>query len=235
MVEVRHESWNNPETISYFTERNVAFCNIDQPLIGRSLEATEHVTSPVGYVRLHGRNYDQWFEAEKGADRYNYLYSEAELAGWKEKIERIAQKAEVTYVVANNHFEAKAGVNALQLKHMLSGEASEGDGDAVEAISRAEEPLLIHCREMTTRCLCYRCHLEGLRPLRRRTPSSTTSLIWIFPALPISGQKSCQGVQTTYFSPNRSFGRQNKFYFLAGLPMSNLLCLKYRQLKGRGV
>jgi uncharacterized protein YecE (DUF72 family) len=122
VVEVRHESWNNPETISYFTERNVAFCNIDQPLIGRSLKATEHVTSPVGYVRLHGRNYDQWFEAEKGSDRYNYLYSEAELAGWKEKIVRIAHKAEVTYVIANNHFEAKAGVNALQLKHMLSGQ-----------------------------------------------------------------------------------------------------------------
>jgi uncharacterized protein YecE (DUF72 family) len=122
VVEVRHESWNNSETLSYFTERNVAFCNIDQPLIGRSLEATEHVTSPVGYVRLHGRNYDQWFEAEKGADRYNYLYSEAELSGWKEKIERIAHKAEVTYVVANNHFEGKAGVNALQLKHMLSGQ-----------------------------------------------------------------------------------------------------------------
>ncbi len=121
VVEVRHESWNNPETLSYFTERNVAFCNIDQPLIGRSLEATEHVTSPVGYVRLHGRNYDQWFEAEKGADRYNYLYSEAELTGWKEKIERIAHKAEVTYVVGNNHFEAKAGVNALQLKYMLGG------------------------------------------------------------------------------------------------------------------
>jgi uncharacterized protein YecE (DUF72 family) len=122
VVEVRHDSWEHPETLAYFTERNVAFCNIDQPLIGRSLDATEYVTSQVGYVRLHGRNYDQWFEAESGADRYNYLYSETELAGWKEKIERIAGKAEVTYVVANNHFEAKAGVNALQLKHMLSGQ-----------------------------------------------------------------------------------------------------------------
>ena len=43
------------------------------------------------------------------------------MAGWKGKIERIAHKTEVTYVVANNHFEAKAGVNALQMKHMLSG------------------------------------------------------------------------------------------------------------------
>jgi uncharacterized protein YecE (DUF72 family) len=121
VVEVRHSSWDNPETISYFAQRNVAFCNIDQPRIGRSLEATEHVTSPVGYVRLHGRNYDQWFEAEKGSDRYNYLYSETELGGWKDKIQRIAEKADVTYVVANNHFEAKGAVNALQLKNMLTG------------------------------------------------------------------------------------------------------------------
>jgi uncharacterized protein YecE (DUF72 family) len=137
VVEVRHDTWNRPETLSYFMEKNVAFCNIDQPLIGRSLEATEHVTSPVGYVRLHGRNYDQWFEAERGEDRYNYLYSEAELAGWKEKIERIAHKAEVTYVVANNHFESKAGVNALQLKHMLSGQRV-----------KATETLLTHYPEL---------------------------------------------------------------------------------------
>jgi uncharacterized protein YecE (DUF72 family) len=122
VVEIRHSSWDNPETLSYFVRMQVAFCNIDQPLIGRSLEPTEHVTSPVGYVRLHGRNYDQWFEAEKSADRYNYFYKEQELEEWKDKITHIAQKAEVVYVVANNHFQAKAAVNALQLKHMLSGQ-----------------------------------------------------------------------------------------------------------------
>jgi len=137
VVEVRHSSWDNPETISYFAQKDVAFCNIDQPLIGRSLEPTEHVTSAVGYVRLHGRNYDQWFESDKRDDRYNYLYSEAELAGWKGKIERIANKAEVTYVVANNHFQAKAGVNALQLKHMLTGQRV-----------KAPEPLLQHYPEL---------------------------------------------------------------------------------------
>jgi uncharacterized protein YecE (DUF72 family) len=121
VVEVRHSTWNNPETIAYFEERNVSFCNIDQPQLGRSLGPTTHVTSSVGYVRLHGRNYDQWFEAEKSADRYNYLYKPDELAGWKERVDSIAEKAKITFVVANNHFEAKAGVNALQLKHMLTG------------------------------------------------------------------------------------------------------------------
>jgi uncharacterized protein YecE (DUF72 family) len=133
VVEVRHSTWNNPETITYFAERNVSFCNIDQPLLGRSLEPTTHVTAAVGYVRLHGRNYDQWFEAESCADRYNYLYKQSELVGWKERVDNIAQEAKTTFVIANNHFEAKAGVNALQLKHMLTGNRVTGP-----------EPLLEH-------------------------------------------------------------------------------------------
>ncbi len=56
VVEVRNESWNQPETLAQFLRHNVGFCNIDQPLLGRSLAPTEHVTSNLGYVRLHGRN-----------------------------------------------------------------------------------------------------------------------------------------------------------------------------------
>ena len=121
VVEVRHSSWDNPETIAEFMRQNVGFCNIDQPVLGRSLEPTQHVTSGVGYVRLHGRNYDQWFDSDNRNDRYNYLYKPAELEKWKEKVEIIAQKAETTYVIANNHFQAKAAVNAVELKHLLGG------------------------------------------------------------------------------------------------------------------
>jgi len=144
VVEVRHSSWDNPETIFSFAQKNVSFCNIDQPQIGRSLEPTEHVTADVAYVRLHGRNYDQWFEAERGADRYNYLYSEAEIAGWKERVERIAVKAAVTYVVANNHFEAKGAVNSLQLKNMLTGKrqkATEALLKHYPALKKIADPL----------------------------------------------------------------------------------------------
>ncbi len=120
-VEVRHSGWNNEGTLRYFAQKGVAFCNIDQPVIGRSLAPTEHVTAPMAYVRLHGRRYDQWFEAEHSHDRYDYLYTEAELAGWKERIEHVAEKSEKVFVVANNHFEGKAPANALELKSMISG------------------------------------------------------------------------------------------------------------------
>jgi uncharacterized protein YecE (DUF72 family) len=121
VVEVRHSSWNDAATLASFTQENVGFCNIDQPVIGRSLAPTEHVTGTVGYIRLHGRNYEQWFDSDNRNDRYNYLYSPQELTGWKEKIERVAKLAQTTYVITNNHFESKAGVNALELKAMISG------------------------------------------------------------------------------------------------------------------
>ena len=79
------------------------------------------MTAPFGYVRLHGRNYDQWFDSDSRNDRYNYLYTDPELHGWKTRIDTISAKAEKTFVIANNHFEGKAPVNALQLKHMLTG------------------------------------------------------------------------------------------------------------------
>ncbi|MDP9263375.1 MAG: DUF72 domain-containing protein [Acidobacteriota bacterium] len=122
VVEVRHASWNNEGILRYFVEKGVAFCNIDQPLLGRSLAPTVHATSKIGYVRLHGRNYDQWFDSDSRNDRYNYLYTEKELAGWQKRIEDVASKTEVTFVITNNHFEGQAAVNALQLKHALTGQ-----------------------------------------------------------------------------------------------------------------
>jgi uncharacterized protein YecE (DUF72 family) len=121
VIEVRHSSWNNDGTLRYFGQKGVAFCNIDQPLLGKAIGPTEYVTTPFAYVRLHGRNYEQWFDSDSRNDRYNYLYTMPEIKKWTGHVQNIAKKAEVTYVVTNNHFEGKAAVNGLQLKHELTG------------------------------------------------------------------------------------------------------------------
>jgi len=139
VVEVRHSSWDNEETLAYFVQRNVAFCNIDQPLLGRSLGATQHVTSGIGYVRLHGRNYEQWFDCDNRNDRYNYLYSLKELEGWKNRALNIARKSQVTFVVANNHFQGKAVVNALELKHLVSGKPVKAPESLIERYPELEQ------------------------------------------------------------------------------------------------
>ena len=132
VVEVRHDSWDNEETLASFAREDVAFCNIDQPVIGKSIAPTEHVTSKLGYVRLHGRNYKEWFNSDDRNDRYNYLYTSDELGGWKNKIESIAEKAQTTYVITNNHYEARAGANALELKSMLSGKRVKAPPELLE-------------------------------------------------------------------------------------------------------
>ena len=106
-------------------EFNAGFCNIDQPVIGRSLEPSEEVTSPISYVRLHGRRYDTWFNddpAVPGYERYNYLYRQEELEPWASRIRKVAERARDVFVVTNNHYQGKAVVNALQLISLLKGE-----------------------------------------------------------------------------------------------------------------
>jgi len=121
VVEVRHATWDDPDILAQFAAQGVGFCNIDQPRLGRAVRATEHATSPVAYVRLHGRNYKEWFQSDKRDDRYNYLYTPQQLEPWKEKIQRLAEKAQKTFAVTNNHYRGKAAANAIELKKMISG------------------------------------------------------------------------------------------------------------------
>jgi len=124
VVELRHASWQTEETLALLRERNAGFCNIDQPIIGRSLEPSASSTSSVGYVRLHGRRYDTWFSDNAAApahERYNYLYSEEELDPWVARIRTVNQHTRNTFVVTNNHYQGKAVVNALQLISILKG------------------------------------------------------------------------------------------------------------------
>src|SRR4026208_67072 len=68
VVEVRHTSWNNEEVYEWLEERGVGICNIDQPVLARSIRPAALTTSPVGYVRLHGRNYQNWFRDKAPRD-----------------------------------------------------------------------------------------------------------------------------------------------------------------------
>ena len=119
VLEIRHASWNQPEVLGWLQGLQVGLCNIDQPLLGRALRPSAHATSVIGYIRLHGRNYKQWFAETNVRDRYDYLYSTEELAKWKDRALEVAGKAETTYVVANNHNLGKAAVNALELISMI--------------------------------------------------------------------------------------------------------------------
>jgi len=122
-LEVRHASWNREEFYGWLAEKNVGFVNLDQPLLGRAIRPSAKATAAVGYVRLHGRNYEEWFNEEAGRDeRYNYLYPLAELKPWAGKIQALSKECREVYVVANNHYKGQALFNVLQLKELVTGQ-----------------------------------------------------------------------------------------------------------------
>lgn len=124
VVEVRHASWLAPEFLGALEEEGVGFVNIDQPLYHDSIGPTAHATSHVGYVRVHGRNYKDWFRDKAPVEqRYNYLYRPDELEPWAERAKEIAADPATreVYVVTNNHYKGKAVANALMLKSMVTG------------------------------------------------------------------------------------------------------------------
>lgn len=143
IVEVRHGSWNTPEIYEALEERQVGFCNIDQPLFGRSIKPSAQTTSRIGYVRLHGRNYENWFAENKSpADRYDYLYSPEEMAPWIDNIKNVARHTRETYVITNNHFRGKGIVNALEIKSALEGAKVPGPASLATEYPRLKEAVI---------------------------------------------------------------------------------------------
>ena len=93
-------------------------------------------TSRVGYVRFHGRNAATWWQHEKPADRYSYLYSAEELAEWLPRIEHVADSTDETFVFFNNHANGQATVNARQMAHMLQVAKSAPEGPTLGGLEK---------------------------------------------------------------------------------------------------
>ena len=168
-VEVRHGRWAHPEELALLKHLGVSFANLDQPVIGQSLPPTAYATGTLGYVRFHGRNYEHWFgehesaapearrighdtsdapparsgpTASSTAQRYDYLYTAAELAPWVERIRALGATDGVTdvYVITNNHYEGKGPANALMIRAMLEGRRIKAPPVLFETYRTALEP-----------------------------------------------------------------------------------------------
>ena len=131
-VELRHRSWSDDEaaTRALLTSRRAAWTLIDEPKfrssVRQALDAALIPETPIAYVRLHGRNAADWWEHEHRDDRYNYLYSPAELTPFADAAREAAKREQRVLMYLNNHFSAKAVANAAVLKHDL-GQLVPGD------------------------------------------------------------------------------------------------------------
>lgn len=122
VIEVRHSSWNDKNFLSYLNDVGAAYANIDQPTIAQSIGLTNYAFKGLSYLRLHGRNYENWFAKDANvASRYDYLYSEGEFNSIQATIEHLIENSPKTFIIFNNHFRGQAAANALQVMFLIGG------------------------------------------------------------------------------------------------------------------
>lgn len=128
VVELRHRSWSDaPEdTTMLLHEHRAALVHIDEPKFESSIrQDLSGGDSEIFYVRFHGRNAKEWWDHAESEDRYNYFYSEEELAPIAGKAGKARDLKKKVYLLMNNHFSAQSVANATTLKKML-GEPIKG-------------------------------------------------------------------------------------------------------------
>lgn len=126
-AEMRHATWMTEEALGTFIDYQVAFSNIDQPPHMRAIPPTALITSPLGYVRLHGRASAGWFDEHPGNPAY--LYTPRELADWRWRIEAIRPHASSLIVITTNDVGGASVVNALELSRLLGSDRQEAPPD----------------------------------------------------------------------------------------------------------
>jgi uncharacterized protein YecE (DUF72 family) len=121
-VELRHRSWSDDfsSTLALLNSHNAALTQIDEPKFKVSIRQNQLPNiSGFYYMRLHGRNAQQWWKHDKSEDRYNYLYSDNELKPFADTADAARRLVKKFYLYFNNHFASKAVANAVMIKKKL--------------------------------------------------------------------------------------------------------------------
>ena len=98
------------DVLSWLEEHGMA-SSVDAPKIERrTCRPPSRLTSPVAYVRIHGRNARTWnVRGRSAAERFDHLYSEDELHELVEPLKELAAGAKNAYAFFNNNNRSPSG------------------------------------------------------------------------------------------------------------------------------
>ncbi|MBI5375451.1 MAG: DUF72 domain-containing protein [Candidatus Schekmanbacteria bacterium] len=122
VVEFRNRVWISENTFSFLKEKNIGYVCVDEPQLKGLMPPVGVSTSDVAYVRFHGRNSEKWWDHKEAFERYDYSYTDAELAGWVPKIKALDEKSKSTLVYMNNHYRGNAVKNAKRLREIMESD-----------------------------------------------------------------------------------------------------------------
>jgi uncharacterized protein YecE (DUF72 family) len=114
-VEFRNAEWSRESVCQEARKRGLSLVAVDAPnlpgLPGRAFP----ITAESGYLRFHGRNSENWWTGDN-ASRYDYAYSDVELAEWKDAILKGEEKTRLLLVAFNNHHKGNAIQDAKRFR-----------------------------------------------------------------------------------------------------------------------
>lgn len=116
-AEFRHASWDRPAVHEFLRRTGTGYCAVDEPRLDGLMPGTCVATTPLGYVRFHGRNAATWWGG--GHERYDWNYAEEELGEWLDRIRDLAARTDRTYVFFNNCYMGRAVRGARLLRRLL--------------------------------------------------------------------------------------------------------------------
>jgi uncharacterized protein YecE (DUF72 family) len=133
LVEPRHRSWFEEdvraELLRWLEERRLSWVVVDAPKVAAKNvpDTLVAVTSPLAYVRFHGRNAGTWnVRGGSAAQRFDYLYEEEELREWVPTLRDLSGQSEEAYAFFNNNNQtngvAQAPAGAFLLRKLLEEE-----------------------------------------------------------------------------------------------------------------
>ena len=126
-IEFRNRNWaigdQLESTIDFLRRYRVIFVNVDAPASDHFTvmpSNVDEVTSPNAvYLRLHGRNAKAYVTGKTVAARFDYDYSDKEIAEVANRSKKLAEEARDAHVIFNNNNLDYAPRAALRLRKAL--------------------------------------------------------------------------------------------------------------------
>jgi uncharacterized protein YecE (DUF72 family) len=126
-VEFRDRSWlpgHTDEVLNLLARHGIAYVSVDAPRLSANVPPVLALTSPIAILRLHGRNVEGHLRQLRGeeptvAEKYDYLYSDAEVDEIVARARGFHGHARRVFVKFNNNRADYPAVNGIQAKARL--------------------------------------------------------------------------------------------------------------------
>lgn len=125
-IELRNRRWVDegraPEALAWFSEQDAAFVCVDAPPGDATpiMPAIDAVTrDDLAYMRIHGRNTDGYLHGSSVAERFGWVYGDAELDEIAGRARTLAEQAGEVHVLFNNNRDDDAPTAARRFRALL--------------------------------------------------------------------------------------------------------------------